>query len=98
MIPEKINLYGMEITTKYSDTLITDDDADGMYCARNMTIILDTHLSEQKKAYIYCHELVEAIISINMLDIEDEEVKQSLALGFFQILNQRPDLLGGNKS
>lgn len=87
-IPETITLYGIQVATFYNPTLFADRKIYGESCGREETITLDSNLSLEKQWVIYCHELIEIMLDLNLVEIEDESEKQILALGWYQILTQ----------
>lgn len=89
IIPPSITLFGFEIKTVYSPTLLMDRGIYGEYCSRTMTITIDSNLSDQRKALNYCHELVEAVRDINHLDMEEREV-QAMGLALYQVIEMAP--------
>ena len=86
-IPPMVELFGFRIRTVYDNTLLADRGRYGEYCSRQMTITIDSNLSEQRKALTYVHELVEAIKDINHVDM-DESTIQAVGIGIHQIILQ----------
>lgn len=87
-IPDKTNVSGVDIETKYNPTLLVDYDRFGEFNTRQLVTTLDSGLSGENTKVFYCHETVEAFIHINHLDITDESVKQAIGLLLYQMLNQ----------
>lgn len=87
-VPDCVELNGFPVKTKYNPTLLADREIFGEYCTRMMDITIDSNLSPNRTLLTWSHEIVEAIISINHLSIEDEEVKQAIGISIYQLLMQ----------
>jgi hypothetical protein len=85
-IPESIKILGNEIKVKYDPSLFADRERYGEYCSRSMTITLDGTLSPQKTYLIFCHELVEAMSDIFLINIEEHQT-QAFAVALNDIFN-----------
>lgn len=96
-IPDKIRLSGVDVETKYSPTLLVDEERFGEFSTRELVTVLDSGLSEENTKIFYCHETVEAFIHINHLDITDESVKHAIGLLLYQMLNQIVDQVEAEK-
>lgn len=87
-IPKIITLYGIPIKIIFSQTLFADRGRPGEFCIREVTITLDSNFCLAKQWTSLCHEIVEAILDLNLIDLEDESEKQMFALGLFQLFSQ----------
>lgn len=87
-IPDKTNISGVDVETRYSPTLLVDQDCFGEFNPRQLITTLDSNLAKENTKVFYCHETVEAFIHINHIDITDESVKQAIGLLLYQMLNQ----------
>ncbi len=96
-IPDKIRLSGVDVETKYSPTLLVDEERFGEFSTRELVTVLDSGLSEENTKIFYCHETVEAFIHINHQDITDESVKHAIGLLLYQMLNQIVDQVEAEK-
>lgn len=86
-IPPMVELFGFRIRTVYDNTLLADRERYGEYCSRQMTITIDSNLSEQRKALTYCHELAEAVCDIQHLSLEESD-KQAFGLAIHALIMQ----------
>jgi hypothetical protein len=84
-IPKSITIHECIIPIKLVDHLFRDHNKYGEYSSMDMIIYLDKSMSMQKKEIILCHEIVEAVCDIYLLEMEETE-KQAMAVLIYDIV------------
>jgi hypothetical protein len=88
-IPKTITLNGCTIPVNQVKHLYRDYTRYGEYSSCEMIINIDADLSEQKKETIFCHELIETIKDIYLLEDLKHECIQPLAVAVYEIIKRK---------
>jgi hypothetical protein len=88
MVPLFIIINGCKINVVLVSHLYRDYECYGMYSSMKMQIELDSSMSEQKQELIFCHEMMEAIKDIYLLELEETEI-QAIAATLYDIFKNK---------
>lgn len=90
MIPDKVDILGLEYSVKLKDRVSREDDCNGMIYYDSQEIIIDKHLKKGKQEQVFIHELIHGILEQLGYDDtnNDEHLVQSLAVSLHQIFKQ----------
>jgi len=88
-IPKSITLNGCIIPVKLVKHLYRDNNRYGEYSSCEMCINLDEDLSDQKQEIIFCHEVIEAIKDIYLLEDLKHEFMQPIALAVYELIKKK---------
>jgi hypothetical protein len=89
VLPNSITLNGCIITVKKVKHLYRDTMHYGEYNSCDMCISLDADLSDQKTEVIFCHEVVEAIKDIYLLEELKHEQIQCIAIAIYELVKNK---------
>ena len=88
-VPTSIVLNGCEIAVKMVKHLYRDYTRYGEYSSTDMIINIDADMSDQKQELIFCHELIEAIKDIYLLEDLKHDTIQPLAVAIYELVKKR---------
>lgn len=88
-VPQSIVLNGCEILVNEVKHLYRDTSRYGEYSSCDMCINLDLDLSVQKKELIFCHEVIEAIKDIYLLEDLDHDYIQPIAVALYELIKKK---------
>lgn len=88
-IPDSITLNGSTIAIKTVKHLYRDYTRYGEYSSCEMCINLEEEMSDQKKEVIFCHELIEAIKDIYLLEELRHECIQPIAIAVYELIKRK---------
>jgi len=89
VIPTEIILNGCIIRVKLVKHLYRDYTRYGEYSSTEMIINVDADMSDQKQELIFCHELIEAIKDIYLLEDLKHDTIQPLAVALYELIKKR---------
>jgi hypothetical protein len=88
-IPQSITLNGCTISVKMVKHMFRDYNHYGDYSCFDMDISLDEDMSEQKKEMIFCHELMESVKDIYLLEDLKHEHLQQIAVAIYELIKKK---------
>lgn len=86
MIPNKVDVAGIDYTVREVDGLAESHDMGGQVIYHKSDIIIDSGMSETKKEQVFVHELTHAIFHEAGYDEQDEDVVNRLSIVLYQVL------------
>lgn len=95
-VPKSIVLNGCLIQTKMVKHICRDNNHYGEYSSCDMCINIDPDISEQKQELIYCHEVIEAIKDIYLLDDLKHEMIQPIAVAMYELIKKKQLIFEGD--
>jgi hypothetical protein len=87
-VPNSITINACEVKVCFVKHLLRDYERYGEYSTTEMVINLDADMSEQMTELIFCHELIEAIKSIYLLDIVESDI-QPMAVALYGLIKSK---------
>jgi hypothetical protein len=96
--PKSIVINGCEITVKLVKNIYRDYAHYGEYNSTEMTINIDIDMSVQKQELIFCHEVIEAIKDIYLLEDLKHDTIQPLAVAIYELIKKKQISFGEDTS
>jgi hypothetical protein len=88
-IPPSITLNGSIIPVKMVKHMFRDYNHYGDYSCFDMSISIDDDMSDQKKEMIFCHEVMEAVKDIYLLEDLKHEHLQQIAVAIYELIKKK---------
>ena len=92
-IPEFIEINNCRVSVIRVKNLYRDYSRYGDYDVFEMQIRLDESMGDDKSETVFFHELVEAIVDINLMEMEEYE-KQAFALSLYSLCKSNQIRIG----
>ena len=86
MIPDTVNVGGIDYKTQEVKDLMSDMDLYGQVNYHNNKIVIDDSMDEQRKEVVFVHELFHAILFEAGYDEHDEEMVRRVSNVLYQVL------------
>lgn len=86
MIPNKVDVAGIDYTVREVVGLADDHDLGGQIVYHKSDIKIESAMSETKKEQVFVHELTHAIFYEAGYDEQDEDMVNRLGIVLYQVL------------
>ncbi|KIO60226.1 hypothetical protein B4065_0152 [Caldibacillus thermoamylovorans] len=97
MIPNKVNVAGVQYTVSEVNGLVEDYNLQGQVVYHKGTIKIDANMSEDKKEQTFVHELLHACFNEAGFQQQDEETILRVANVLYQVLKDNDLHFGSSK-